>query len=61
MADQPQPSNLVAIKERQQKAWSSGDYVKVSMTLVSILHKYPLGRVLYTLSGGRPRWRGGRC
>jgi hypothetical protein len=38
-----------------------GDYVKVSMTLVSILHKYLLGRVLYTLSGGRPRWRGGRC
>jgi len=53
MADQP--SNLAAIKERQQKPWSSGDYGKVSVTLVSILHKYPLGRVLYPLSGGRPR------
>jgi ubiquinone/menaquinone biosynthesis C-methylase UbiE len=31
---QPQAPNLGAIKERQQKAWSSGDYGKVDVTLV---------------------------
>ena len=30
----PQTPDLAAIKERQQKAWSSGDYGKVGVTLV---------------------------
>jgi ubiquinone/menaquinone biosynthesis C-methylase UbiE len=34
MAAQPQAPDLRAIKERQQKAWSSGDYGKVGVTLV---------------------------
>src|SRR3989337_548049 len=34
MTTQPQAPNLGAIKERQQKAWSSGDYGKVGVTLV---------------------------
>src|SRR5215203_5843591 len=34
MATQPQAPDLTAIKERQQKAWSSGDYGKVGVTLV---------------------------
>jgi ubiquinone/menaquinone biosynthesis C-methylase UbiE len=34
MATQPQGPDLTAIKERQQKAWSSGDYGKVGVTLV---------------------------
>ena len=34
MATQPQAPDLKAIKERQQKAWSSGDYGKVGATLV---------------------------
>jgi ubiquinone/menaquinone biosynthesis C-methylase UbiE len=34
MTTQPQEPNLGAIKERQQKAWSSGDYGKVGVTLV---------------------------
>jgi SAM-dependent methyltransferase len=34
MATQPQAPDLKAIKERQQKAWSSGDYGKVGAMLV---------------------------
>src|SRR5215212_2538837 len=34
MATQPQAPDLTAIKGRQQKAWSSGDYGKVGATLV---------------------------
>jgi ubiquinone/menaquinone biosynthesis C-methylase UbiE len=34
MSAQPQAPDLTAIKERQQKAWSSGDYGKVGVTLV---------------------------
>jgi ubiquinone/menaquinone biosynthesis C-methylase UbiE len=34
MATQPQAPDLGAIKGRQQKAWSSGDYGKVGVTLV---------------------------
>jgi ubiquinone/menaquinone biosynthesis C-methylase UbiE len=34
MTTQPQAPDLGAIKERQQKAWSSGDYGKVGVTLV---------------------------
>src|ERR671912_665012 len=34
MATQPQTPDLKAIKERQQKAWSSGDYGKVGAMLV---------------------------
>ena len=34
MTTQPQAPNLGEIKERQQKAWSSGDYGKVGVTLV---------------------------
>jgi ubiquinone/menaquinone biosynthesis C-methylase UbiE len=34
MATQPQAPDLTTIKERQQKAWSSGDYGKVGVTLV---------------------------
>ena len=34
MVTQPQAPDLKAIKERQQKAWSSGDYGKVGVTLV---------------------------
>ncbi len=34
MTTQPQAADLGAIKERQQKAWSSGDYGKVGVTLV---------------------------
>ena len=34
MTAQPQAPNLGAIKERQQKAWSSGDYGKVGVTLI---------------------------
>jgi ubiquinone/menaquinone biosynthesis C-methylase UbiE len=33
---QPQMPDLAAIKERQQKAWSSGDYSKPGVTLVII-------------------------
>lgn len=36
MNTQPQMPDLAAIKERQQKAWSSGDYSKVGETLVLI-------------------------
>jgi SAM-dependent methyltransferase len=36
MSTQPQAPNLAAIKERQQKAWSSGDYSKPGVTLVLI-------------------------
>jgi ubiquinone/menaquinone biosynthesis C-methylase UbiE len=34
MATQPQTPDLTVIKERQQKAWSSGDYGKVGVKLV---------------------------
>ena len=34
MSAQPQAPDLKAIKDRQQKAWSSGDYGKVGGTLV---------------------------
>jgi ubiquinone/menaquinone biosynthesis C-methylase UbiE len=34
MATQPQTPDLTAIKERQQKAWSSGDYGKIGVTLI---------------------------
>jgi ubiquinone/menaquinone biosynthesis C-methylase UbiE len=34
MTAQPQAPDLRAIKERQQKAWSSGDYGKIGVTLV---------------------------
>ncbi len=34
MGDRPQAPNLGAIKERQQRAWSSGDYGKVGVTFV---------------------------
>jgi ubiquinone/menaquinone biosynthesis C-methylase UbiE len=34
MATQPQAPDLTTIKERQQKAWSSGDYGKVGAMLV---------------------------
>ena len=34
MTTQPQAPDLGAIKERQQKAWSSGDYGKVGVTLI---------------------------
>ncbi len=34
MNTQPQTPDLAAIKERQQKAWSSGDYSKPGVTLV---------------------------
>jgi ubiquinone/menaquinone biosynthesis C-methylase UbiE len=34
MATQPQAPDLTVIKERQQKAWSSGDYGKVGVMLV---------------------------
>jgi SAM-dependent methyltransferase len=34
MATQPQAPDLTAIKERQQKAWSSGDYGRVGAMLV---------------------------
>ncbi len=33
MSTQSQAPDLGAIKERQQKAWSSGDYGKVGVTL----------------------------
>ena len=36
MTAQPQAPDLRAIKERQQKAWSSGDYGRVGVTLVLI-------------------------
>ncbi len=36
MTIQPQPPELSAIKERQQKAWSSGDYGKPGVTLLII-------------------------
>lgn len=36
MTSQPQAPDLGAIKERQQKAWSSGDYGKVGVTLVVV-------------------------
>ncbi len=36
MSMQPQAPDLAAIKERQQKAWSSGDYSKPGVTLVLI-------------------------
>ena len=34
MATQPQAPDLTAIKQRQQKAWSTGDYGKIGVTLV---------------------------
>ena len=34
MATQPQAPDLAAIKERQQKAWSTGDYGKVGAKLI---------------------------
>ena len=39
MTTQPQTPDLGAIKERQQKAWSSGDYGKVGVTLVIIAER----------------------
>ncbi|HVF00517.1 MAG TPA: hypothetical protein VNA27_04155 [Rubrobacteraceae bacterium] len=34
MSAQPEAPDLTVIKERQQKAWSSGDYGKVGAKLV---------------------------
>jgi ubiquinone/menaquinone biosynthesis C-methylase UbiE len=34
VTDQFQPPNLTAIKDRQQKTWTSGDYARVGNTLV---------------------------
>jgi 2-polyprenyl-3-methyl-5-hydroxy-6-metoxy-1,4-benzoquinol methylase len=34
VATQPQAPDLRAIKQRQQKAWSTGDYGKIGVTLV---------------------------
>ncbi len=34
MTTQPQAPDLGVVKERQQKAWSSGDYGKVGVTLI---------------------------
>ncbi len=36
MSTQPQTPDLAAIKERQQQAWSSGDYGKPGVTLLLI-------------------------
>ncbi len=53
-----QPPNLTAIKGRQQKAWSSGDYGKVGVTLLVIaellaeaVDLHPGQRVLDVASG----------
>ena len=34
MTDQSQAPNLTAIKDRQQKTWTSGDYARIGNTLV---------------------------
>ena len=41
VTDQGQAPNLSAIKDRQQKTWTSGDYARIGNTLVII------GELLY--------------
>ena len=36
VTDQHQAPNLTAIKDRQQKTWTSGDYARIGNTLVII-------------------------
>ena len=51
MSTQPQTPDLAAIKERQQKAWSSGDYGKPGVTLLLI------AELLCEAVDLRPGWR----
>ncbi len=40
MTTRPRAPDLGAVKERQQKAWSSGDYGKVGVTLIIMAGRF---------------------